>query len=189
MSEKPILFSAPMVQALLDGTKTQTRRVIKPQPGADGIADPSPPYLRQWIDANGSTYRCPYDAESLWVKETHLPKASGVIYRADFSEIDAAGTGAMYGGWKPSIFMRRIYSRITLEIVSIRAERLQDISEGDALAEGVAVGPVALWKNAVPGKRVTARDAYAELWESINGKGSWALNPWVWAISFRRVKP
>lgn len=202
MKERPILFSGPMVRALLDGTKTQTRRIGKIQ---------SPEYTELGVEycehaTKGTiaqaTYRafpeggsarwaiceCPYGIEGdrLWVKETHLPKASGILYRADLDSVEAAGIGGMYGGWKPSIFCRREYSRITLEIVSIRVERLQDISEEDAEAEGIE-----------PGERfatgcsqtITFKDCYHLLWEDINGPGSWDANPWVWVVEFKRINP
>lgn len=124
----------------------------------------------------------------IWVKETHLPKNSGTIYRADFNSVEAAGIGAMYGGWKPSIFCKRIYSRITLEIVSIGVERLQDISEEDAIAEGMVRSKEhpQLWTVGVQSSSNPIY-LYELLWELINGDGSWAKNPWVWVIEFKPV--
>lgn len=126
---------------------------------------------------------CPYGqvGDRLWVRETSLPKASGKIYRADFSEFDAAGLGGMYGGWKPSIFCKREHSRITLEIVEVRVEKLNDISQADAQAEG--------WNQFADDGRNPApldpRSWYRGLWDQINGNGSWERNPWVWVIKFR----
>lgn len=156
-----------MVRAIRSGRKTQTRREIKHTPDDDC------PYHE-----NGVAIGCPYGkvGDRLWVKETHLPKASGIIYRADFESVEAAGIGAMYGGWKPSIFCNRIYSRINLEIVAIRIERLKDISNEDCFAEGLPA-------DTTKGNRTW----YGDLWEEINGKGSWDANPWVWVVTFKEV--
>lgn len=192
MNTKPILFSGPMVRAILDGSKTQTRRIIKPGPPPCQTGDRAMyQHLDGWrysgvhYPSAGDFEVCPYGqpGDQLWVKETHLPKASGIIYRADFDPLEAAGLGGMYGGWKPSIFCRREYSRITLEIVSVRVERLQGISEPDAWAEGVN------WKDHAGLANYTARKLYRQLWESINGPGSWDANPYVWVVEFRRVQP
>lgn len=201
VKERPILFSGPMVRAILEGRKTQTRRVVKPQPG-EGLK-PSGWVMSSTFKPNVGAFawldqfplstkqhhvHCPYGkpGERLWVKETHLPKRSGTIYRADFDECEAAGIGGMYGGWKPSIFCRRKDSRILLEVVSVRVERLQEISEADAMAEGcdgkcpVGYEPV---HRAAP-----CAYHYAQVWESIHGAGSWEKNPWVWVVEFRRVE-
>lgn len=197
-----------MVRALLEGSKTQTRRIVKPQPvqeksgrcfwsNSSGAMMCSEEELRRCLPFY-SKYGQP--GARLWVRETHLPKASGTIYRADFSEFDAAGLGGLYGGWKPSIFCKREYSRITLEITGVRAERLHDISEQDALNEGVESWRAG-WdeKTAatmfLQGTRARietcesgiAKRLYMLLWESINGAGSWDANPWVWVIEFKRV--
>lgn len=187
MKARPILFNAPMVRAILNGSKTQTRRVVK-----DKHIDAAPPvaffqYLRE---------HCPYGqlGDQLWVRETFCP-----IYPQDPNynggnpiEYDYAATykhGDRLGDsigikkkWTPSIYMPRAASRITLEITGIRVERLQDISEEDAQAEGVA--------NSLHlrGGRL-ARENFAHLWWTINGDGSWEANPWVWVIEFRRIKP
>lgn len=190
MKECPIIFSAPMVRALLDGRKTQTRRIMKNQPAGQSMG---PVHIRhidggfQWHGAAGesSIFPCPYGQvdDRLWVRETYLPKASGTIYRADFSEFEAAGLGGMYGGWKPSIYCKREYSRILFKITGLRVERLNDISEADAMAEGATpsgVGDDLAY--------LQYRAGYQTLWESINGAGSWDANPWVWVIEFRRVE-
>jgi hypothetical protein len=148
MKERPILFSAPMVRAILDGRKTQTRRVIKEK------------LMRgEGAHVNNCQYGKPGDR--LWVRETfcYHDYLARYLYKAD---------GVTGVKWKPSIFMPRIASRIMLEITGIRVERLQDISEEDAIAEG--------WPK--------SSDWYRSLWESINGQGSWVLNPWVWVIEF-----
>lgn len=205
--ERPILFNAPMVRAILDGSKTQTRRIVKPKK----VFSPYLPYTNARFDERGNycfdsgpnvhnhiglsdpniaKQWCPYSLcdgydeapGRLWVRETHLPKASGTIYRADYSEFEAAGLGGMYGGWKPSIFCKRAHSRILLEIVGVRVERLQEISDADALAEGLYPTATGLYQGA-------AISEYRKLWESINGQGSWDVNPWVWVIEFRQVQP
>ena len=209
MKERPILFSAPMVRALLAGSKTQTRRVWKLPKWAEwdlieggeekGNLIPKDQKLRGWYSVD--EVACPYGqvGDRLWVRETHLPKASGTIYRADFSEFEAAGLGGMYGGGKPSIFCKREHSRITLEIISVRVERLQDISYEDALAEGVSDLTAMLRDECKPPDGESGNDCarrlhwpqrlYEQLWESINGAGSWDVNPWVWCIEFKVMKP
>ncbi len=199
MNEKPILFSAAMVRAILAGTKTQTRRVVKPQPfnhehvgmvNADYCGAPE-----KWL-ISGDVWRqsefggqhewfCPYGqpGDRLWVKETFMPDpyvSSNFIYRATEKEPDR------YSGhhWKPSIFCTRKASRINLEIVSVRVERLQDISEADAKSEGCEPTP----KVGDSPEFLTAKQNYKSLWESINGPGSWAKNPWVWVIAFKLIK-
>lgn len=180
ITEKPILFSGPMVQAILAGTKTQTRRVVKPQltPGADGIYD----YVvnGRWLGALNPRHgdwnfadKCPYGVvgSRLWVRETWsketIDGVERVAYRADIPN------GYNFLGWKPSIFMPRWASRLNLENMAIRVERLQDISDADAQAEGLV--------NAA---------AFQLLWDMINGKRApWASNPWVWVITFKPLAP
>ncbi len=182
MKERPILFSGEMVRALLAGRKTHTRRVVNPQP--ECLRDVQ---ALQFHVATGEPLAigkgCPYGrpGDRLWVRETHLPTASGIYYRADFSEFDAAGHGAMYGGWKPSIFCRRQHSRLTLEVVAVRVERLQDISEADAKAEGVEASKTVEVKDGTPCYSLP----YQILWNQINGCDAWAQNPWVWVIEFK----
>lgn len=188
MKSRPILFSYPMIRAILNGTKTQTRRLF-PCQSSDIVKvtqhETSPLTWLPWFeDEHGKLWRKSWDetcrfgkvGDRLWVKETHLPKASGLIYRADYDPVEAAGLGGMYGGWKPSIFCRREYSRITLEITGIRVERLQDINAGDAVSEGVLY----------TGYPCPIK-AYTDLWESINGKGSWGKNPLVWVVTFKSL--
>lgn len=175
MKERPILFSAPMVRALLDGRKTQTRRVVKPQPTATREEA-----IRTYgkggtfiLEAGFFGVRCPYGqlGDRLWVRETWGACAGSPVYRADDNATCPDG-----GRWKPSIHMPRWASRITLEVTGVRVERLQDISEEDAIAEGVPEQRGDPW-------------AFQCLWDSINGareRCSWAANPWVWAITFSR---
>lgn len=207
MKERPILFSGPMVRAILDGRKTVTRRVVKPQPQRVGT------YTRDgqevdWVelDEDGdpvdSELRCPYGmpGDRLWVRETwgvdHLsmaagiPKATpewlpdeGVLYRADgdcceqIPECQCADT--TFPLWRPSIHMPRWASRILLEVVSVRVERLQEITVEDAAREGVSLR-----------SECSVGDNFRALWDEINaGRGfAWASNPWVWRVEFRRIE-
>lgn len=188
MKERPILFSAPMVRALLDGKKTQTRRIIKPQP----------------IDGHSLAANCPYGrpGDRLWVKETwrsaatlddstpveiglklfkaghHLPHAP-IEYQADRSRRhwEPGSLPQETGRARSPIHMPRWASRLQLEIVAARVERLQDISEADAVAEGMQ-----------PTGGRPAVESYRELFEAINGAGAWEANPWIWVVEFRKVK-
>lgn len=175
MNAKPILFSAPMVRALLDGRKTQTRRIAKEfagRPELDAI-------LRRFPEQQG----CPFGefGDLIWVRETWAhggfaeeTRECQPLYRAD-APLDV-------GPWTPSIHMPRWASRLTLRITDARVERLQEISEADAKAEGVEFGAIT---NQLTGEiDRDACEAFEELWESINGPGSWDANPWVWAITF-----
>jgi hypothetical protein len=196
MKERPILFRGAMVRAILDGRKTQTRRVMKPQAdcnsthlGHVGYG----PCVVLGMRAGMFSIPCPYGqpGDRLWVRETFVWRAGGaaLLFRADFDYVEAAGIAGMYGGWKPSIFMPGWASRITLEIVSVRVERLQEITEEDAKAEGVEVKPSAGIASIVAGGNPTpAQFEYYALWESINAKTHpWASNPWVWVIEFKKV--
>lgn len=219
MTERPILFSAPMVRAILAGTKTQTRRVapirelnIVKHPG--DLVTWSVSFLKaikgvlsshsggKFTDLQArsiiASQFCPYGkpGDRLWVREAfmHEPadycwEASVSIpctpastsYRADF------GDEAKGAGWKPSIHMPRALSRITLEITGVRVERLQAISDQDAKAEGAEPRePVTASGICIPGQY---RLGFRDLWESINGPGSWDANPWVWVVEFKRVQP
>jgi hypothetical protein len=200
MKERPILFSAPMVRAILAGTKTQTRRVFKVEGQPITSADES---IQQWEDGSfhyesanalSGPYACPYGqpGDQLWVRET-FSKIEGqsrpwieTDYRATYNHGDRLGDHLSVGkGWKPAIHMPRAASRIDLEITRVRVERLKDISREDAEAEGAIS-----WSMECP-SRVGAgpTTAFRALWNSINGDGSWAANPWVWVVEFKRVKP
>lgn len=188
MKERPIIFSAPMVRAIIEGRKIQTRRILKP---------------RREL-ASGGASLCPYGlvGDRLWVRETWMPNdpPSGVIYRAD----DPTNHCARFGKWKSPLFLKRSDSRITLEITQVRAQRVQDITEEDALAEGIRKedlppdpdafhppGSYGFVCNENPVGKIwpLATQAYRELWDSINGKRApWASNPWIWAVTFRRIK-
>lgn len=187
-----MLFSAPMVRAILEGRKTQTRRIVKPQP--DYV---NPLGIAFWTGKGPVDYRlCPYGVEGdwLWVKETFQahPIYGSPVYRADW-QTSRNPVEAENWPWRPSIFMPRRLSRLTLKIEGVRVERLQDISESDAEAEGVEEiiekqsGHIA-WKN-YQGKdlaTLSARFSYRTLWDSLNAKRGfgWDINPWVWALTF-----
>ena len=214
MTERPILFSAEMVRAILDGRKTQTRRVMKVQPWPDATIEVGP-YHPHRIDRHGESQPgpvtfgaiwdhqdivnggdaglpCPYGkpGDYLWVRETWAPLADCVVlncayYRLDHEEARSSGSRVDVK-WRPSIYMPRWASRITLRITDIRVERLQDISEEDAKAEGVKPLDYAAHHVAAG---CGARIAFEQIWTTINGPAAWEANPWVWVISFERVKP
>lgn len=197
MKERPILFSAPMVRAILDGSKTQTRRVAK---GVAAVHSVTGEPLAK-LDSAGPRVSCPYGqpGDRLWVRETwayHVQAIGSVtdedgpwVYAADGS---FALQSRLCDRWRPSIHMPRAASRITLEITGARVERLIDISEADAVAEGCTKNHNGyFWggPHAVSGLKqmATAKSAYKDLWESINGPDSWAANPWVWVVEFKRI--
>jgi hypothetical protein len=197
--ERCIIFSAPMVRAILEGRKSMTRRIVKPQSTIP----------RDWQEGGWAKEvkdavirsRCPYGVpgDRLWVRETFLvvgeyPKDYRIVYSASNDGPDAW----LSPSWKPPIFMPRWASRITLEVAGVKVERVRDISEGDAKAEGVEIlyrpsgEPVygspkcgeipPYWHSA-------ARNAFELLWQSIHGPGSWERNDWVWCLEFRKVTP
>jgi len=198
MKERPILFSAPMVRALLDGSKTQTRRVVKPQ-HLKFFEHSAAEMLGAW-DKRPMPHGHPGDR--LWVREAwrgivqingpHEAYSTGVARYVPDQEyckkVEFAATDEANGEpWRPSIHMPRWASRITLEITSVRVERLQDISEADAMAEGIPADLLPLDVARMPYPSSIAAGRYAALWESINGPGSWDANPWVWVVEFKRV--
>jgi hypothetical protein len=195
MKERPILFSGPMVRAILDGSKTQTRRTFKGTTEHKGPYNPA--YMEAHQQANGWGSICPHGTpgDRLWVRETwavqhgfdawtprHIPRGARIYYSATADLKGPCGVGGLR--CRPSIFMPRWASRILLEITDVRVQRLQEISEGDARAEG-AIGAL----NDSIGDNWCACEAFAALWQSINGPGSWHANPWVWAITFQRLEP
>jgi hypothetical protein len=250
MSDRPILFSGEMVRAILEGRKTQTRRIMKVQPTPnqwvtvehyhpiviDRHGDMQPGeeiFGAHWNDGECGL-RCPYGAPSdlLWVRETWcltrdtldwetggdaasyewnedmygdplqclngdgLGASAALHYPADGEDNTPSEMWPCIGlngkvlrkkeiRWRPSIHMPRWASRITLRITDIRVERLQDITEDDARAEGVG------YKNPgyLPGTKGNWIGSFAYLWNKINGPGAWEANPWVWVVSFERVKP
>ena len=199
MSDRPILFSAPMVRALLDGRKTQTRRVIKPQPSDDIVR-----VNGYWFDhargVSGKEITRFMAGDRLWVRETWQDVAEGylTIYRADYPACvpprfeNVPALDELNTPWRPSIFMPRKASRLTLVVTDVRVERLQSISEVDAEAEGIEfcsdLDPLGncKWRHYTkPNTGIWPPSAsYETLWNSINGAGAWDANPWVVAVSF-----
>lgn len=172
VTERPILFSGEMVSQIMRGAKIQTRRVIKPQP--NWLSDPyHPDGDRNWYDGCGHPpVRCPYDeGMTLWVRETWAPSVGRTLYGADYDGPSADHCGIK---WKPSIHMPRSASRITLRVVHVEPQRLQDIEIDDAIDEGA------------PTRDIAAFDWFRDLWDSLNkARGfGWEVNPWVWAVSF-----
>ena len=222
-SERPILFSGEMVRAILEGKKTQTRRVVKPQP---------PDWIKEfgytaftpkghisgrgyWKGVPGDEgpgekfFKCPYGMTGmkLWVRESYFPN----YYYSDEPDSNLTAYKATWEfgdhnfvapKWKPAIFMPRAYSRITLEIVNIRVERVQAISQADAKAEGAdpwfacsdgmkeVENGVEFSIEHCPEEKRNYRKGYEFLWDAINAKRghSWESNPWVWVIEFRAVQ-
>lgn len=213
MRERPILFSGPMIRALLAGTKTQTRRAAKKpvrHPDLGNLYTPGALVLErepQHVIERASPYGAPGDR--LWVREAWAPDppidntwastqwngcgrtVSEVPERFRHPRFCIYAANWLHGPirWTPSIHMPRWASRITLEVTGVRVERLQAISEADALAEGIRwLNGMATFNDGLH-ESDTAVESYAALWEQINGAGSWDANPWVWCVEFRRVVP
>lgn len=188
MQERPLLFSAPMVRAILEGKKTQTRRVVK------GLAldwlTPPVAFSPAFVASAENRPICPYGyaGDRLWVRETwhRWPNPPGYIYRADVVDqlLDTPKSG-----WRPSIFMPREACRLLLEISGVRVERLQEISDDDVMAEGLGrpLPPAGGEGFEIAGPR--ERLGYRLLWDALNAKRgySWADNPWVWVLEFKRT--
>jgi len=250
VKERGILFSAPMIRALLAGTKTMTRRLLNPQPvrslphtkplpGGDGSWDIHRPIGWRWQKSkNFRVYvadmaeasftenlarHCPYGVpgDRLWVRETWYDafgrrpgeahemnvdrfedgSVDGIEYRATHDcaaweagcQCNPDGDGKR-SEWRPSIYMPRWASRLTLEVTSVRVERLQDITPEGVIAEGLGPFPrcdcevCRMSSGMCPADAGVHLEEFAALWDSINGKrANWASNPWVWVVSFRRV--
>jgi len=225
MTDRPIIMTGESVRAILQGTKTQTRRVMKPQASHDarwcapGTLDGDtidayflhPDSWTAWEsyavgDYGGPPYettidlaiRCPYGVagDKLYVKETwahdcphcddpQCGNSDHIWYRASEAPI-VAESFAGSARWRSSMFMPRWASRLTLEIVKVKVERLQDISDGDAIAEGV---PDFSSPKLSPYMAMGVRAWYSDLWDSLNAKRGypWAASPWIWAIEFKKV--
>ena len=214
-TEHPILFSTPMVQAILEGRKTMTRRVFKDNPRL--ASDLSKIDLKKWFEDYPDYIMsfCSYGqpGDKLWVRETwcNINKPGlepEYVFKTE--TLDAEDYDPSEWKWKPSIHMPKGAARIWLEIVSIRVERLQDISEADALAEGVLLleteEDVRVWGKGGWGEEQTiktyenylknstadcntAKESFETLWYEINGVDSWFTNPWIWVIEFKRIQP
>lgn len=206
MKERGILFSAPMVRALLDGSKTQTRRAVKGLPDACKSISQHHEIAGAFFlrDEDGRVINkliiCPYGqpGDRLWVRETWSTHACfDAVRPSDLTtrSVHYWSDGEVQTGKRrPSMFMPRWASRITLEITGVRVERLQDISEADAMAEGIDLERLAESQDKFDmvadenmTGRATAASYYRSLWGSINGAGSCDANPWVWAVEFRRI--
>lgn len=211
MKERGIIFNAEMVHAILDGRKTQTRRIVKNVMPDNGMWLKKPTKTRSGttthvLDAPKHNL-CPLGkaGDHLWVRETWMPDAprDGTwgdveFYGCKDSQLSmiperfrkseycihrASWDGDELVGWTPSIHMPRWASRITLEIIDVRVERLNDISNDDAKSEGCWYGR----GGGVPDKALTPSDQFPTLWEEIYGDGSWLNNPWAWVIEFKKV--
>jgi hypothetical protein len=230
MTDRPIIFSAPMIRALLEGRKTQTRRVLKNVPQAPDAANVvhAPTHPEPYIDSYCSQRKTEANPRGMsenwcwWTRDDRCGVQFKVRYvpgdriyvRENWQSCDQCGApdyaadvnrprncrscDATLGPWTPSIHMPRWASRLTLIVESVKVERLTDISDADAMEEGVT------WANGgrdffVPGvehpnkdfpvlSRPTAREMYAALWDTINGSGAWLKNPWIVAVQFRVVR-
>ena len=194
MKERPVIFTGDSVRAILAGRKTQTRRIVKPQPQKtrSGWEWVTPRVTWYWP---GGIHTCPYGkpGDRLWVRETWATDfEKNVLYRTTDpspSPMGAYGAKRMVDGaksiWRSPIHMPRWASRITLEITGVRAERLQEISEADAQREGWSFDQQDVFQAYDPVTMDTARRWFQANWDSINGKRAlWASNPYVWVVEF-----
>jgi hypothetical protein len=197
VKERPIPFSAPMVRATHEDRKTQTRRVMKPQPWDDSVYGPTWRKGNGWpnVDMVPATQHlaaqfCPYGVpgDRLWVREAWVvsgqfdelpPRGLSSSSRAFYLADGETPVWFNRGRYRHARFMPRWASRITLEITGVRVERLQDISEDDIQSEGIT--------NGVYLTEQKRRAEWQQLWESINGAESWVANPWVWVVEFKRM--
>ncbi len=175
MNARPILFSGPMVRALLEGRKTQTRRAMKWPSGYE----PDHAAVQRLQDRGEWAQKSPYGqpGDLLWVRETWANIALNgytpvYLYRADSEQLPPRDARAADSTWRPSIHMPREASRLTLKIIEVRVERLQQITEGDVIQEGC------------PKEVLYGTGWYRDLWNELNGARSWAANPWVWVLTF-----
>lgn len=205
MTERPILFNAPMVRAILSDKKTQTRRIMKPQIGRVHVPDIGPlPAVKKrhgdgwwlWPNARENVLaECPLGqpGDLIWVREawrvidradSFAPRELLATDRRIWFEADGAPAPPA-GRYRPGMFMPRWVSRITLEITGVRIERLQDISEADAVAEGAE--PILVPPD---GGSHPYREGFRDLWDGLNAKrgAGWDVSPWVWAIEFKRLE-
>ncbi|MFY1939484.1 hypothetical protein ACOTCW_29315 [Achromobacter xylosoxidans] len=214
MRERPIIFTGPMVRAILAGNKTQTRRVAKPvrHPDLGNVYTPGALVLER-EPQHVIDRACPYGqpGDRLWVREkwNRFEPWSGPHYAADYEgfgvgpDDDPDHIPDHKVRWRPSIHMPRSACRLELEVTGVRVERLNEISEADAVAEGIpedsepcercgdcgwlCIGGEPQQCDA-PGCGDGAIDEYCALWEQLNGAGSWDANPWVWVVEFRRIE-
>lgn len=216
MALKPILFKGEMVNAILAGRKTQTRRLMKVQPPANtdqieykiattmSSTSAKDEGKHHWLgidrtldynvlDATQPYFNCPLSiGDILWVRETwcdgYLGTADPYLYRATYH-------GGADHKWKPSLFMPYVAARLFLKVTEVRVQQLNKISSFDAIAEGIQpipkFGPQSFADyshKAIPTHyALSPKYSYKTLWEKINGKGSWEENPWVWVYEFERT--
>lgn len=223
MKERPIIFNSDMVRAVLDGRKTQTRRVMRVQPESNqyGLLHITDSTKRSdigkyhWAESNATgphtrsaLFSCPFGTvgNRLWVREAYrvhsrATDVATLVYKASEQQswtqqthrvpIEKCNKPAVVDKWTPSIHMPRWASRIALEITGVRVDRMYDISEADARAEGVEQLRGGFWRHYQPGwtqHQLSARGSFVTLWKSIYGEDSWQANPWVWVIEFKRVE-
>jgi hypothetical protein len=211
MKERPILFSTPMVRAILDGRKDLTRRIIRfPEDfTCEAVYDNSPFGLKYTSELGGGTVQrlaCKYGeiGDRLWVKETftklvpehfidkHFVYKADMCYSSERIRQNYIEVGYPYK-WKPSIFMPRLASRITLEITNIKVERLRDITEENAIREGIEIihmaePSVPVYRNYLLKEKLGTTNpvkSFRTLWDKVNGADSWNSEPWVWVIEFK----
>lgn len=209
ITERGMIFNAEMVRALLSGRKTQTRRIIKPQPEATLSGSLSGKWLSRPLNGlllpkiEDIAIHCPFGVvgDRIWVRETFqgplfdydlmdsyckdptpFEKPEFCVYKADGVPAPEFydADDELHCCWRPSIHMPRWASRILLEITNVRVERLKSISDGDAIREGCSTADMKSGD--------CAADVFARLWASIYGEESWQANPWVWVIEFKRVE-
>jgi hypothetical protein len=199
MTTRPIIFSAPMVRALIEGRKTQTRRVLKPyshdptlRPGMDGYK--SPPLNLWQVSGNGPFFRLPFaPGDRLYVREAwqsnglnwgkrprDMQPGLGPVH---YAATDKGEWQSYWGNWKPSIHMPRWASRLTLTVTDVKVQRLQGISTDDAIAEGISLPWVDGGTLAIMAQGI-AKDGFRALWNSLHGPDAWDANPWVVALTF-----
>lgn len=203
MKEKPILFSGPMIRSLLAGTKTVTRRVVKPETygGESGLQFEFPGWHGSLGAKRFADEYCNFGkvGDRLWVRETWqqvYPVRNGQWHTA--SNVKEGFGKILYAAdtdrdeppkWRPSIFMPRWASRITLEIVGVRCERLQEITEAEAQQEGLSPTMLSVDEMLTNHAAYSTVASFRELWDGLNGKKfPWQSNPWVFVISFKRIK-
>lgn len=201
MASKPILFNTEMVRAILDDRKTKTRRLVKEDKRGQWVAVNNarnheygasvPCYLHREVSVDDKSRNIMYPkydvGDILWVRETWLKADDGYYYKADIEvPSESEDLRKAYGyKWKPSIHMPREAARIFLRVTNVRVERLWDISESDAVAEGLRVGDQTTETST---SALTAKQSFMWTWQRLYDKGDypWALNPWVWVYEFER---
>lgn len=207
MKERPMLFNGDMVRAILDGRKTQTRRPMKMQPDhRHRRIDFENGYLLESVQRNGCWHveqkqTCPFGipGDRIWVRETWNVNGLAWGQSIEFSKIsspdafhyratDDGGWKPYWGKWRPSIHMPRWACRIVLEITDVRVQRVQEISEEDAIKEGISDSRHP--DDCCGGLGISPKGIFSNLWDSCYGKSdfSWDKNPWVWALTFKRVE-